>query len=211
VNSLLRHYLRIDARSLGAFRIAFGLALIGDLLARWKYVDAFYSNEGGVLANHTHLYYWKSQGRSVWSAFHAFSTGGEASFGFYFILFFYACFTIGWKTRAFHAVSLVALVSLSARNLFADGWGNWVAIALLAFTLFLPLGSRFGVDSLKSTMALANDVDDDDLNNRSKATASDVDARHAPGWSPVSIAALGLLLQLALIYLSMATLPGAAW
>ena len=41
---LVRHVTRLDARSLGLFRIAFGLVLIGDLFTRIRYVADFYSN-----------------------------------------------------------------------------------------------------------------------------------------------------------------------
>lgn len=207
---LLRHYLRIDPRSLGAFRIAFGLVLIRDLLARWRYIDDFYSNEG-VLPNHNHLYNLKMEGRSVWSALHAMSTGGEATFGFCLILLFYVLFTFGFRTRAFQVMSLVSLVSLSARNLLAEGVGNYVAIALLAFTMLLPLGSRFSIDALRETTRLANDGSSKDLNRRTRATDDDLDAHHAPGWSPTSLASLGLLLQIGLVYLAMAVQQTGAW
>lgn len=207
---LLRHYLRIDPRSLGAFRIAFGLVLIRDLLSRWKYIDDFYGNEG-VLPNHNHLYNLKSEGKSVWSALHAMSTGGEAAFGFCVILLFYVFFLFGFRTRAFQVMSLVSLISLSARNLLAEGTGNYVAIALCAFTMLLPLGSRFSIDALRETTRLANDGSSKDLNRRSRATDDDLDAHHAPGWSPTSIAGLGLLLQIALVYLSLAVQQTGAW
>ena len=53
--SLRDHYLRIDARSLGLFRLAFGLVLLSDLVRRFRYLKDFYSNEG-VLPNHNHLF-----------------------------------------------------------------------------------------------------------------------------------------------------------
>ena len=206
----LRHFLRIDPRSLGVFRIVFSLVLIRDLLSRWRWIDEFYSNEG-VLPNHNHLYNLKSEGKSVWSALHAFSTGGEATFGFCVILLFYVLLLVGYRTRWFQAMALVSLVSLTARNLLLENPGNYVAIGLLAFTLFLPLGSRFGIDSLRATMANANDVNAADLNKRSRATDDDIDRHRAPGWSPVSIAALGLLLQIALVYLALALQQTGAW
>ena len=55
LKALKDHYLRIDARSLGLFRVLFGLVLIGDLLRRWVWLRDFYSNEG-VLPNHNHLF-----------------------------------------------------------------------------------------------------------------------------------------------------------
>ena len=75
LRSLRDHYLRIDARSLGLFRVAFAILLIGDLLRRWRWLRAFYSNEG-VLPNHNHLFNLIQRGTDqVWSVYHAFDAG----------------------------------------------------------------------------------------------------------------------------------------
>ena len=134
--ALRDHYLRIDPRSLGLFRLGFGLVLIFDLLRRFRYIKEFYSNDG-VLPNHNHLFNLRATGQ-VWSLLHAFSTEGESTFAFGLIFVAYLLFTVGYRTRVFHAVSLAALVSLTARNILLENAGNYAAIALLAFTLFLP-------------------------------------------------------------------------
>ncbi len=77
--------------------------------------------------------------------------------------------------------------------------------------MFLPVGSQFGIDAFNETMALATDSNARDLNKKSRATAEDVDRHHAPGWSPLSFGALAVLVQLALIYLSMALLRTGSW
>ena len=103
---LTDRFLRIDARSLGVFRVLMGLTLIGDLLHRWDWIRAFYSNEG-VLPNHHHLFQLLDK-EPVWSVYHAFSTVDEVRVAFALTLFFYAAFTLGWHTRAMHVVSLGA-------------------------------------------------------------------------------------------------------
>ena len=136
------HFLRIDARSLGLFRIAMGLVLVVDLLSRFRLITAFYSNEG-VLPNHNHLFNLRETGR-VWSLFHSFSSPGEMTFAFLVTLGIYVAFTLGFKTRAMHVVSLLLLVSLTARNTLTENAGNYFAIAALMFTAFSPsaAGSR---------------------------------------------------------------------
>lgn len=210
MKSLRDHFLRIDARALGLFRITFGLVLLADLFARWRWVRDFYSNDG-VLPNHNHLFNLRGK-QQVFSVFHAFSTVGEAHFAFALTLLVYALFLLGYRTRIFHVLSLVLLVSLTSRNILLENAGNYAAIALLAFTAFLPCGSRFSLDSLLASMALTDEKSAADLNDRAPRGETAIAAGRLAGWSPVSLAALGVLLQLAAIYLCSALQQrGEAW
>ena len=165
----LRRLLRFDERSLGLFRVLFGLTLIADLSHRHHWLRAFYANDG-VLPNHNHLFLLGDEGRAF-SLFHAFSSVGEAHFAFAVTLFIYLCFTAGWYTRAFHFASLICLVSLSARNVLFDHLGQSVAIGLLAITLFVPLGKRMSVDALKLAFTERREKSPDDLNDRDRLPA----------------------------------------
>jgi predicted DCC family thiol-disulfide oxidoreductase YuxK len=210
LKSLRDHFVRIDARSLGLFRIAFGLVLLADLFARWQWARDFYSNEG-VLPNHNHLFNLRGK-QDVWSLFHAFSSPGEAHFALGVTLIVYLFFLVGYRTRLFHALALALLVSLTSRNILAENPGNYAAIALLAFTAFLPCGSRFSLDSLRRSMELRDEKGAPELNDRTPPRDEDVAAGRLPGWSPGSIAALGVLLQIATIYACSAMQQsGAAW
>jgi predicted DCC family thiol-disulfide oxidoreductase YuxK len=207
--ALRDHYLRIDPRSLGLFRLGFGLVLIFDLLRRFRYIKEFYSNEG-VLPNHNHLFNLRATGQ-VWSLLHAFSTEGESTFAFALILVAYLLFTLGYQTRVFHAVSLVALVSLTGRNVLLENAGNYAAIALLAFTLFLPCGSRFSLDAIRASMAARDEHTARALNDRPLLGQKALDAHRLPGWTPTSLAAFAVLAQIAIIYLVMAMQQKGAW
>ena len=121
--------------------------MIGDLLRRWKWITAFYSNDG-VLPNHNHIFNLRETGH-VFSILHAFSSPGENGVAFAIILVVYILFLVGWHTRAFHLLALFSLVSLTGRNILLENAGNYVAIALLAFTAFLPTGRRFSLDALR--------------------------------------------------------------
>ncbi len=210
MNPILRHYLRIDARSLGLFRILMGLVLLGDLLRRWTWVADFYSNEG-VLPNHNHLFNLRS-GPGIWSGLHAVSTDGEAKFAFVVIAGLYVLFIIGWRTRVFHALSFVALLSLTARNLLLEGSGNHLALALLLVTLPLPLGSRLSIDAIKKAMAAATEKTPAEIRAYQPLAPADVEARRMPGWSPPSLGALAVLVQLVLLQLAIYLQHnGAAW
>jgi len=210
VKQIRDHFARIDARSLGLFRLAMGLVLIGDLFARWRWARDFYSNEG-VLPNHNHLFNLRGK-EDVFSVFHAFSSPGEAHVALGAALVVYVFFLIGYRTRVFHVLSLVFLVSLASRNILTEGAGSYAAIALLAFTVFLPCGSRFSLDSLRASMALRDEQRAADLNDRPAPPEEAIEARRSPGWSPASVAAFGVLLQIAVIYACSALQKsGAAW
>ncbi|NUQ74471.1 MAG: DUF393 domain-containing protein [Polyangiaceae bacterium] len=200
LKALRNHFFRIDARSLGLFRILFGLVLLGDLVRRWAWLRDFYSNEG-VLPNHNHIFNLVQLGTpDVWSVYHAFSTPGENHFAFILTLFVYIAFLIGIKTRVFHALSLVCLVSLTGRNILLENPGNHAAIAVLAFTLFLPCGSRFSIDSLRAAMKAREEKSHADLNDRTPAGEAAIEAERLPGFSPVSLAAFATLTQIAVIF-----------
>ncbi len=206
--ALRDHYLRIDPRSLGLFRLGMGLVLIYDLLRRFRYIKEFYSNDG-VLPNHNHLF--NLHGAQVWSLLHAFSTEGESTFAFLLIFVAYLLFALGFQTRFFHAVSLVALVSLTGRNILLENAGNYAAIALLAFTFFLPCGSRFSLDAIRAALAARDEKTAAALNDRPVSPDDELDAQRLPGWTPTSLAAFAVLAQVAIIYLATAAQQKGAW
>lgn len=212
MKSLLRHYTRIDARSLGLFRIFFGIVLLLDLFGRMRDVTAFYSNDG-VLPNHAHLYYLKAQGRFVWSALHAFNTPGEALVGLVLIGACYAFFTVGYKTRFFHALSIVGLVSLVARNLLIEGPGEPLAMALAFITLLLPLGSAFSVDAILAKARSMRETRPAQLADpKALFNREEIQERRLPGWSPYSLAAVGAWALVVVFFLSLARQQiGPAW
>ena len=185
-----------------------GLVLIFDLLRRFRYIKEFYSNDG-VLPNHNHLF--NLHGAQVWSLLHAFSTEGESTFAFGLILIVYLLFAVGYQTRFFHVVSLVALVSLTGRNVLLENAGNYAAIALLAFTAFLPCGSRFSIDSLRAALEARDEKTAAALNDRPARADAEIDAQRLPGWTPTSIAAFAVLAQIAIIYLATALQQKGAW
>lgn len=199
---ILESFVRIDARSLGLFRIAMALVLLGDLFRRWIWLRVFYSNEG-VLPNHNHIFNLRDK-PPVWSFLHAFSTPGENFFAFILILLVYLGFLVGYKTRVFHTLALLCVVSLGSRNILLENQGNFAAAALVFFTLFLPLGSRYSIDECLASIDLENEKSAKDLNQRKRQTEAELAVSRGPGWSPLSLAALALTLQIALILISSA-------
>jgi len=187
--SLRVTYLTVDPRSLGLFRVVFGLVLFSDLARRWAELDFWYTNSG-LLPNHTLL--WRPPAPRMFSLFFGLSTPGEAQVGFILCAFVYAMFLLGYRTRLAHVLALVARVSLNTRLAVLENGGDMVMDLLCLLTLPLPLGTRFSLDAV-----------------RAPRTEEALEARQRP---VVSIAVLGLILQFATIYyFNAASKSGTAW
>ncbi|WP_373046057.1 DCC1-like thiol-disulfide oxidoreductase family protein [Vulgatibacter sp.] len=182
-------WLELDPRSLGIFRIGLAILLLGDLLRRVPDLAIWYSNQG-LVPNHTQL--WRPASEYMFSLFFLASNPGEAAFGFVLCGLVYLALLLGWKTRLFQVLSLVAAVSLHSRAVVLENGGDVVMNILVAWTCFLPLGKRFSLDALFAS-----------LRGRKEVAASELtfESRPAPSTKPVvSVAVFAVLLQFAVIY-----------
>jgi hypothetical protein len=182
-------YLALDPRSLGLGRIYLALLLLADLIRRVPDLSVWYTNDG-LLPNHTLL--WRPGARYQFSFFFGASWTGEVAILFLLCGIVFFCFLIGWKTRLFHFLSVVCIVSLHDRVIFLENGGDVVLNILCVWTLFLPMGARFSVDSLLASLRARPDRSLADLNRR-----DDLPAETRP---VVSLAVLALLLQVTVIY-----------
>jgi hypothetical protein len=181
-------FLGADVRWLGVFRVALGSLLIVEVLRRWYYARPFYTNDG-LLPNHYSLF--APMGRNVFSIYHAFSSYGEVSVAFFLTLLVFVAFTLGYRTRLFHALSALCITSLNARNLLVENGGTVVVNILTVYTLFLPLGARFSLDAVRSSLGRRPDRSVLDLNRPDPLCPPDRTA---------SLAMLLLLVQWSAIY-----------
>jgi predicted DCC family thiol-disulfide oxidoreductase YuxK len=183
-----RTYLQIDLRSLALGRIVFGLVLIGDLLRRVPWLRDFYSN-AGLIPNHTAL--WRPAFPRTFSLLFMASLPEESAAWFCIAFICFFCFTIGYRTKLFHLLSFVLMTSLHNRVAFAENWGSVVMGVIMVWTAFLPLGRRFSVDAIRAS-----------LRARPHETPAELGAGVPPPdeRQTTSLAALGLLLQVAVIY-----------
>jgi predicted DCC family thiol-disulfide oxidoreductase YuxK len=185
---LRRTYLQIDLRSLALGRIVLGLVLIADLLRRVPWLRDFYSNLG-LIPNHTML--WRPPFPRIFSVFFMASLPEESALWFCLAFVCFFCFLIGYRTRLFHLLSFAMTTSLHNRILPAENWGGVAIGVLMVWTAFLPLGRRFSVDAIRASL---------------RARPGETPAELAAGVPPpdlrptTSLAALGLLLQIAVIY-----------
>jgi hypothetical protein len=193
-------YLSVDVRWLGVFRIALGTLLVVEVLRRWYYAPAFYTNDG-LLPNHYSLF--APMGRNVFSIYHAFSSYGEVSVAFFLTLVVFLAFLFGYRTKLFHALSALCITSLNARNLFVENGGTVVVNILTLYTLFLPLGARFSLDAVRESLKRRNDRSVADLNRPDPLRGSE---------RTTSLAVLLLLVQWSSIYFfNTVQKDGAGW
>jgi hypothetical protein len=173
-------WLSIDYRTLGLFRIGFGLCLIANLFEHMigGNLVAFYSNDG-VLTNHFALF--KPIQPRAWSLLFAFSRPGEVWVAFLAMLAVYVLYTLGYKTRLMQLLVIVCIVSLTNRNLLLQDGGYFASTVLSTWTLLLPLGARLSLDRWL-------------VARKGGVPSADEAPRH------VSFVCLALFLQLAFIY-----------
>lgn len=131
-----------DPRSVGAFRIAFGLVLLVNLYLRTGHgrLQAFYTDEGVLplaLLNRG----------TRWSFLDAFTTVESARWAVLGIALVYLAYTAGLFTRVTKWLVVVCLVSLYHRNPLVDDGSDWVMRLIAMWTALLPLGERFSIDA----------------------------------------------------------------
>jgi predicted DCC family thiol-disulfide oxidoreductase YuxK len=178
-------YLSADPRSLGFFRIFFGLCLAIDLLRRLPVMRAFYTNDG-VLSNHFALF--RPVGK--FSIYNAFSTPGEVAIAFALTLVIYGMYILGWHTKFAQIASFICLTSLHSRNTMLENGGDVVMNIVACWSMFLPLGRRFSIDALR-----------DSWRNTDEHSPGDLNLRRVISNSPaVSLAIFAFICQFAVIW-----------
>ena len=189
-------YLRLDRRVLGVFRAAFGCVLLYDLLRRVPDARLLWSSDGVLPSEALKRV---PQGAHQFSLLLSLSSASQVELAFAGMGLVFLLYTLGLFSRVMQPLALLAYTSLNASNLFFEDGGTSCTILLLGWTLLLPLGDRFSLDSLRRDARLAS------IKQR-------VLARAAARQPVVTLAALAILLQAAVIYwLNAAHKTGSTW
>jgi hypothetical protein len=162
----------VDVRSLAALRIVLALLVLGELLFNQiPNLEIFYTDQGILPRDLCQDYL----GRGYWSM--AWLSGESHFIGLLMAANAIAAIglLIGYQTRAVTAICLVLVWSLQIRNPLVLTAGHILLRMLLFWSLFLPLGAIWSVDS------------------RIRATRK-------PAGKVLSVASAALLLQLAYMY-----------
>ncbi len=162
------HYMVIDPRTLGVFRLVLGFLLTADCIRHWSVARTFYSNSG-VLTNHYHLF--RPSSGYNFSLYHAFSTLPEVHVAFALSTLCYFLFFIGWRTRVFSVISFALVTSMDNRLVMVENGGYVVVNLLACWAMFMPTDRRFSVDALLRS-----------FRERKERTVADLNARWRPAW-----------------------------
>jgi hypothetical protein len=139
-----KEWFSFDVRSLALFRITIGCLLLADLINRSSDLEAHYS-DSGVLPRSA-LYQFLNNSWH-WSL-HSFS-GSTFFEGCLFMTsaICATCLILGYRTQLATILSWILLVSLHNRNPLVLQGGDTLLRMLLFWSIFLPLGSYFSLDS----------------------------------------------------------------
>lgn len=154
----LEERLGIDARALAAFRVALGLVLLVDILHRSRYLVTFYTDDG-VLPRALLFEQYPTTTYSIhaisgepWVQALLFGCGAAVA----------VALLVGYRTRTATLLSLVLLVSMQYRNPFLLNGGDRLLHELVFLAAFLPLGTRWSIDSLGDSGSIGSDGHESD-------------------------------------------------
>ncbi|MEK6249999.1 MAG: HTTM domain-containing protein, partial [Planctomycetales bacterium] len=135
-----RQYFGIDPRSLAVIRIGLGAIVILDLWMRARDLTAHYTNEGILplgLVNSKSILSLHVLSGEAWVQMMLFVT--TALFAFLML--------IGYRTRLMTVICWFLMMSLQCRNPQIASGGDTFLRVMLFWSMFLPLGARYSVDS----------------------------------------------------------------
>ena len=174
MKSKLHQVFGVDPRSLALFRVCVAVLLLADLGIRMQDFSAMYTEEGILPLAMAEQYHeeWR------WSLH--FLSGSSGFQGSLFVLAGLCGLALlaGWHARLAAILSWVLLVSLHARMPLVLNAGDSYLRLLLFWSVFLPLGKAWSLDSLRKP--------------RSPARAAE-----NPG---LSMAGAAILLQVCIVY-----------
>lgn len=193
IERLRDHWLIIDPRSAGLFRVTMGIVLLLHFSGRWSSSGDFYGATGVLPATLVSSSSEIPRFPTVLTLIESYP-GGMAVF-FLLAICSFAALTLGFFTRWAALLSLIAFSSLAHRNPYVLIGGDYVLGSMLLWMQVLPIADRFSFDAL--------------LRRRNRCELSDAGSASPP---QPSVAALGVFLQLGLIYFASAwQKTGSTW
>ncbi|WP_305989142.1 HTTM domain-containing protein [Roseibium sp. MMSF_3544] len=136
----------VDLRTLALFRILLAIWVLIDLAMRARDLVAHYTDFGvmprSVQLEHLYTTTWSLHlaNGSAWFQATLFVVAGLAALGL----------LVGWRTRLMTILSWALLLSLQNRNTFILSGEDNLALLLLFWAMFLPLGARYSLDAALS-------------------------------------------------------------
>lgn len=139
----LRTIFGIDLRTLALFRVLLGIYILIDLAMRARDLVSHYTDAGimprSVQIDHLYITTWSLHlaNGAAWFQALLFVLAGLAALGLLF----------GWRTRPMTVISWLLMLSVQNRNTFILSGEDNLALLMLFWAMFLPLGARYSVDA----------------------------------------------------------------
>jgi hypothetical protein len=147
IKQQIRQVTALDLRSLALMRVGMGLLLMLDVFRRMRDLSAHYTDYG-ILSRELLL-------KLEWDigTYSLAMISGELWFiSLLFLLtaFFSLMIILGYRTRLFTALGWFFLASIQLRNPVILNSGDAIFRLMLFWSMFLPLGARYSIDSALS-------------------------------------------------------------
>ncbi len=143
--SVIYPRIRIDDRSLALFRILVGVLIIIDVFLRFRNLEFFYTDSGPVPSeliisdfNYFSLLYYITDPIGV-------------SIIFIIQILLAILLILGYKTKFVFILSTILVISVDLRNPYVASYADTLFRLLLFWAIFLPLGNKWSIDSLRTT------------------------------------------------------------
>lgn len=174
-----------DPRALGLFRIYLGVISLIDLWRRIPLITLLYTHDS-LSPNADSA----QRAAARLDVLAAFATEAEVTGFFVVTTICLILFTVGYRTRLFHILCAVAIISLHNRNTLPANGGDYVLNGWWVWSLFMPLGRGLSLDALLDRLRRRRE--------KSPAALRSVPpADRSPVWT---LGILGVCLQIAFIY-----------
>ena len=136
----------IDTRSLALFRIALGLLVVADLIARSRNFSFYYTDDGVVTQALA------EQGTADNAVSVSYLTSEPELIAALFVLqgLIALAMVVGYRTRLATVLSFLFVISLDHHNPYVLSYADTLFRLLFLWAIFLPLGDRWSVDALQA-------------------------------------------------------------
>ncbi|MBT6871447.1 MAG: DUF393 domain-containing protein [Candidatus Marinimicrobia bacterium] len=158
----IQKWLYVDVRVLALFRIIFGFLGILDVLRRYYLIDVFYSTSGMNFRREVTSKY----SIKYFTLLDHFLTTTEVQLFFIITALCFFCLMVGYRTRLFQILSAVGLISIHNAAVILENGGDMAFNNYLIWTMFLPLGTSWSIDSLRKSIREIPEYDLNDLNKK---------------------------------------------
>ena len=157
---IFKPWFAVDSRALGLFRIIFGYLCLFDVLRRWEFIDIFYTQASIIQSSLT------SSSYKNFTLLNTFTSSWEVHLFFIIGIVFSFMLMIGYKTKFSQIMCAIIIISIHNRAIMLENAADFFMNCMLIWTVFLPLGISFSIDSLSNTLKNNKENSIDELNNR---------------------------------------------